>query len=163
MKYVATLFGIGFSPIAPGTVASAVTIPIVWLLHWAGGFGLLFIATCLVTLLGYYASAAYTAQLGADADPGEVVIDEVAGQMIALWPMSLGMVMAGSAPHIFPYPGWIAAFVLFRIFDILKPWPVSWADRKHGPLGIMLDDLIAGFLAAIGGVALAILAHKVFL
>jgi len=163
MKSVATLFGLGFFPYAPGTIASAVTIPAVWLLHWAGSFPLVALATVAVTILGWIAAQHYVADLPDGADPKEVVIDEVAGQMLALWTLSLGMMMADSAAHVFPYPGWVAAFILFRFFDITKLGPVGWADRKHGPTGIMLDDLVAGFLAALGGAVLAFLAHKVFL
>ena len=70
-------------------------------------------------------------------DPSFVVIDEVAGQWIALLP-------AGLDPVLF-----VAGFLAFRLFDIWKPWPVSWADRDvPGALGVMLDDLIAGAYAA---------------
>ena len=59
------------------------------------------------------------------------------------------------------WPGWISAFVLFRLFDIWKPGPVGWADRKSGPLGVMLDDIIAGLMAALGTAALAGFSHGV--
>jgi phosphatidylglycerophosphatase A len=57
----------------------------------------------------------------------------------------------------------VTSFIAFRLFDIWKPGPVGWADRKHGPLGVMLDDLIAGVMAAVVVVALAVLAHEVFI
>jgi len=59
------------------------------------------------------------------------------------------------------WPGWIAAFVLFRAFDILKPGPIGWADRRGGALGVMLDDVIAGAFAALGVLLLAGLWHGV--
>jgi phosphatidylglycerophosphatase A len=61
------------------------------------------------------------------------------------------------------WPGWIAAFALFRLFDIWKPWIIGWADRRGDALGVMLDDVIAGIFAAIGVVVLAGLAHGVFM
>jgi phosphatidylglycerophosphatase A len=59
------------------------------------------------------------------------------------------------------WPGWVAAFVLFRLFDITKPGPVGWADRRGDALGVMLDDVIAGVFAAVGVVILAGLSHAV--
>jgi phosphatidylglycerophosphatase A len=74
---------------------------------------------------------------GIEGDPGWVVIDEFAGQWITL--------LALARPTV---PGLIAAFLLFRIFDITKLGPVGWADRQHGAFGIMADDVIAGIIAA---------------
>ena len=161
-KAIATMGGIGFAPKAPGTVASAAAILPAWLLHWAGGFPLFAVATLIAIGAGYWATAQYIAHLPADADPSEVVIDELAGQWIALWPLSFGMMYSDSAAHVFPYPGWIAGFVLFRFFDVLKPGPVGWADRQHGAFGIMSDDVIAGVLAAVIAAALAGVAHGWF-
>jgi phosphatidylglycerophosphatase A len=75
---------------------------------------------------------------GVDGDPGWVVIDEFAGQWITL--------LALARPTV---PGLIAAFLLFRLFDITKLGPVGWADRQHGAFGIMADDVIAGIIAAV--------------
>ncbi|MDP5362355.1 MAG: phosphatidylglycerophosphatase A, partial [Paracoccaceae bacterium] len=61
------------------------------------------------------------------------------------------------------WPGWITAFALFRLFDITKWGPIGWADRMHGPTGVMLDDVIAGIFAAIGVAALAALYHIVLI
>lgn len=162
VRGIATMGGIGFAPKAPGTVASAAAILPAWLLHWAGGFALFALATLLAIGAGWWATARYIADLPHDADPSEVVVDELAGQWIALWPLSFGMMMAGTAPHIFPYPGWIAGFVFFRLFDVWKPGPVGWADRQHGAFGIMADDIIAGILAALAVMGLAALAHGGF-
>lgn len=98
----------------------------------------------------------------ADKDPSWIVIDEVAGQFVALLPVSLGAAAAG-APVLALWPGWLAAFLAFRLFDIWKPGPVGWADRQGGALGVMLDDLIAGALAAIAVAAGAGLAHGLLL
>jgi phosphatidylglycerophosphatase A len=157
-RAVATFGYVGLAPVAPGTVASAVAVPLAYVLHWAGGFPLLLIATLAAVAAGLWASAREIVGR-VDKDPGEIVIDEVAGQWIALWPLSLGLWWMGAPPHVFPWPGWVGAFVLFRLFDILKPGPVGWADRKGGAMGIMLDDLIAGVLAALCVAAAAALAH----
>lgn len=146
-RAVATGGGLGRLPGAPGTWASAAAVPLVWALHWAGGFWLVLPATLAAVWGGLWACAAVLE--GPDDDPSEVVIDEIAGQMIALWPLSLGLTLAGTAPHVFPWPGWLAAFVLFRIFDVLKPPPVDRAERVGGPLGVMLDDIVAGTIAAL--------------
>ena len=89
------------------------------------------------------------------------MIDEVAGQWLALCAPSFGFWMAGLDPWNFPYPGWVSAFVLFRLFDIWKPWLVGWADRKGGAVGVMLDDVIAGVFAAILTMVFAGLYHGV--
>jgi phosphatidylglycerophosphatase A len=88
------------------------------------------------------------------------VIDEVAGQWIALWPIMIGASHVGADVTAL-WPGWVAAFVLFRLFDITKPGPIGWADRRGDALGVMLDDVIAGVFAAIGVVILAGLSHAV--
>lgn len=161
-KAIATMGGVGFSPKAPGTVASAVAILPAWLLHWMGGFPLFAIATLVAIGAGYWATAHYISGQPIDSDPSEVVVDELAGQWIALWPLSLGMMYSDSAAYVFPYPGWIAAFLLFRFFDILKPGPVGRADRRHGAFGIMADDVIAGIFAAIIATVMAGIAHGWF-
>jgi len=157
-RFLATFFYAGLAPIAPGTVGSAVAIPLAYLLHYFGGFPALGTATLLVFLIGWWTTAGATAGQP-DHDPGEIVIDEVVGQWIALWPLSLGLWMRGIDPAIFPYPGWIGGFLLFRLFDIWKPWPVRWADRKESALGVMLDDVLAGLMAAICVTFLAAIAH----
>ena len=100
----------------------------------------------LLTVAGYWATRRL---LGDDttADPGWVVVDEGAGQLLAL-----AALPAGAGGY-----GVVLTFLLFRLFDITKPGPVGWADRQHGALGVMLDDVIAGALAA----ALLLLAHAV--
>lgn len=143
---IATGFGLGHLPKAPGTWASAATIPFVWVLHMIGGFWLVLPVTLVAIWGGLWAVAQVLT--GPDDDPSEVVIDEIAGQMIALWPLSLGLTLAGTEPHVFPWPGWVGAFVLFRLFDILKPPPVDMAERLGGPVGVMLDDIVAGTIAA---------------
>ncbi len=158
-RLIATVFGVGHIRPAPGTWGSAVGVLGALGLHYLGGFPLLLFATVAVFLIGWWAT--YRATLGSqDHDPSEIVIDEVAGQWIALLVVSYGAWNAGLDP-LRLYPGWIAGFLLFRLFDITKPWLVGWADRRGDALGVMLDDVIAGIFAAIATGALAFLTHAV--
>jgi len=134
---IATWFGSGLVRFAPGTWGSLAALPCAYLLHLLGGTWLLAAAAGLVFLAGLWASGRYAAALGS-GDPGAVVVDEVAGQWLALLPL--------------PTDLWwyAAAFALFRLFDIVKPWPIGWLDRNlSGGLGIMADDLAAGLLAGL--------------
>jgi phosphatidylglycerophosphatase A len=159
-RAVATVGGIGLIPFAPGTWGSAAAIPLAWGLHYLGGFLLLASATVAVTVLGYIATARYLD--GQAEDPSEIVIDEVAGMLVALWPLSIGLTLMGSAPHLWPWPGWVLGFLLFRFFDIVKPPPVGWADRLPGPAGVMLDDLFAGAITAVLAALAAGVSHGWF-
>ena len=146
-RAIATALGIGLLPWAPGTWASAAAIPVAWAAHGLGGFSALLAATVIVAIAGWLATRAAIGHV-ADHDPPEIVVDEVAGQWVALWPLSAGLWLSGADAWNFPWPGWVFAFVAFRIFDMWKPWPVSWADRREDALGVMLDDLLAGLMAA---------------
>jgi phosphatidylglycerophosphatase A len=132
---IATWFGIGLIRFAPGTWGSLAALPCAAGLQLLGGPWLLAGATGVVTVAGVWAGGRTAAVLAA-GDPGLVVVDEVAGQWLALVPLPLD-------------PWWyLAAFVLFRLFDIAKPWPIGWLDRNlSGGLGIMADDLAAGLAA----------------
>jgi phosphatidylglycerophosphatase A len=133
---LATWFGSGLLPKAPGTWGSLAALPCAWVIALMGGPWLLFVASLAVFLLGLWASGHYARSLGQD-DPGSVVIDEVAGQWLALLPVALQLEY---------YP---LAFIAFRFFDIVKPWPVNWLDQRlKGALGIMADDMMAGLYAA---------------
>lgn len=145
IRMIVTFGGIGHLPKAPGTLGSVAAIPVTWLFHVLGGFPLVLLATVAVVLVGTWATHSYLA--GAETDPSEVVIDEVAGMMLTLWPLSYGLWSAGVDPHVFPWPGWVIGFLLFRAFDILKPPPVKWFDRP-GAVYVMLDDLVAGAISA---------------
>ncbi|HSF91681.1 MAG TPA: phosphatidylglycerophosphatase A [Paracoccaceae bacterium] len=162
IRLITTFFGAGLLPKAPGTWGSLAAIPVAYVLHGLGSFPLLAVATVGVFLLGWWATTIQT-RGSDDHDPSSIVIDEVAGIWIALWPLSYGMAHVGAEPWVFPYPGWIGAFLAFRLFDIWKPWPVSWADNKHTALGVMLDDVVAGIMAAILVMIAAVLWHVVIL
>lgn len=128
-------FGSGLSPKAPGTAGSAAAlIPGVLLLH--AGLPVLAAAIVVCTVVGIWACERTGKRLGVH-DHGAIVIDEFAGLWIAL-------VAATVSPWSIA-----AAFVLFRVFDILKPPPIGWLDRHiHGGAGVMVDDLVAGVFAA---------------
>lgn len=159
-RLIATFGGVGLIRPAPGTWGSAAALPLGWVLHGLGGFPLLALATLAVAALGWWAARAEEAATGSH-DESAIVIDEVAGQWIALWPLSLGLNHAGVDPWLFPWPGWVGAFLAFRLFDIWKPGPIGWADRQPGATGVMLDDLIAGLAAALTVAVAAFIAHGV--
>ncbi len=142
-KFIATFGYVGLAPMAPGTFGSLAALPVgLFIGAIFGPFGLV-LATLIVFLTGWWATGVET--LGqTDHDPSEIVIDEVAGQFLALLPMTLGALVSGSQAITV-----VCAFILFRLFDILKPFPVSWADKMDTPLGVMLDDILAGILAAV--------------
>ena len=128
---IATLGGIGRLKPAPGTWGSAAVLPAALLgPGWALGLAV------AVSIVGWVALRDLFAG-DPDQDPGWVVVDEAAGMLLALaaLPATAGWVGVG------------LAFLLFRAFDILKPWPVSWADNLGGPVGVMLDDILAGAIA----------------
>ena len=137
--WIASGFGAGFSPVAPGTAGSlAALLPWFALRELPAPYCLIAIAAAFA--LGVWACAWVVRELRS-ADPGVAVWDEFVGQWIALTPLL-------AAPR---GAMWISGgFILFRIFDIAKPWPVSWADRQvGGGLGVMLDDVVAGAYAAL--------------
>ncbi|MEM0923685.1 MAG: phosphatidylglycerophosphatase A [Pseudomonadota bacterium] len=156
IRAVVTWGYIGTLPRAPGTWGSAAAIPCAWVLHWAGGFWALALATLAAFALGLWATEQYLA--GRRDDPSEVVIDEVVGMWITLWPLSWGLSQAGTDPHIFPWPGWVIGFLLFRFFDIVKPPPIRWCDRP-GAFWVMLDDVAAGAVSAVLVFTAAWVAH----
>lgn len=157
-RFIATFFYVGLLPIAPGTWGSLVALPLGYGLHYVGGFPALLAGVVLSFVIGVWSIKLATAGK-TDHDPSEIVIDEVCGQWIALLPVSAGLWFAGADPAVFPYPGWVTAFLMFRLFDIWKPSLVGWADRKHTPVGVMLDDVIAGAFAAIIVTAAAGISH----
>jgi phosphatidylglycerophosphatase A len=134
---IASGFGIGLLPVAPGTWASLAALPCGWLICGWGGKTALAVAAAIAFAIGWWATAR-VAQAGGASDPGWVVIDEIAAQF---------MVLLAVPQRVWLY---VAAFVAFRLFDIGKPFPVSWCDRNvKGGFGIMLDDVAAAIYASI--------------
>lgn len=129
---VATAAGAGYSPVAPGTVGSAVGLLALWLLPGSLPARGAFLAA--VTIVGIPA-AARAERLVGRKDPGLIVIDEVAGMAVSLLVLPLTPAVA------------LAAFLLFRVFDIVKPFPANRSQALPGGLGVMADDLIAGAYA----------------
>ena len=119
-----------------GTVGSLGALPVAFVIQYYLGNIALFIAAMLIFAVGTWASNQYLLHMESNEDPGEIVVDEVAGQWLTLCVM---------------FPAWqcyLVGFVLFRVFDILKPWPVSWADKHiKGGFGVMFDDILAGLYA----------------
>jgi phosphatidylglycerophosphatase A len=131
-----SVFGIGFIPIASGTFGSLAGLLIGYILYLIN-FNLFFIIIPLLFVLGIIASNTYQKQTG-EKDSSIIVIDEVVGQLIAMIFVVDNLILV------------LCSFIIFRIFDIFKPWPASYADKKMGGgLGVMLDDVFAGIYAAI--------------
>ena len=155
-RAVATMGGVGYLRPAPGTWASLAALPLGWAAMQAGP--VLFTAlTAALLPLGVWAVRGATAG-HPEHDPVEVVIDEVLGQWIALLPIAWGAWAAG-VPEAALWPGWIAAFVAFRLFDVWKPWLVGRLDARADVWGVIGDDAVAGVMAGLVVVALAGAAH----
>jgi phosphatidylglycerophosphatase A len=120
-------------PVAPGTVASALTVLVLWLVPFS--HSALVVCFVIVTLVGTWAAHRAERVLGRK-DPGAIVIDEVVGMTLSVlaFPLTLPTLAVG--------------FLLFRLFDITKPFPARTSQRAPGGLGVMLDDLLAGLYAA---------------
>lgn len=156
---IATFFGVGKLRPAPGTWASAVAIVLGVAIDRTLGFPALVIATLAATALGFWACRRELANRPGD-DPSEFVIDEIAGQWLAmLFPAAAFWSRGMDDWAIDAYPGWIAAFLFFRLFDIWKPWIIGRADRRHDAAGVMLDDLWAGLFAGIATILAGIAYH----
>ena len=145
---VATFFGAGFSPVAPGTVGSLAALPLAFvLLHME-------IVLATLTVIGLFFlglwSANHLVKVSGQHDAQMIVIDEVVGVSVSA--LLLSWWLLGSAD---PYMLLLLSFLSFRLFDVLKPWPIGWIDRRvGGGFGVMIDDLVAalmGVVAVAGG------------
>ena len=157
IRFINTFCYVGLLRPAPGTWGSLAALPLALLICVIGGPWLLLLKTIAATVLGIWTIGQQIAG-SADKDPSEIVIDEVAGQWLALLPVAFGGWHAG-VPLTTLWPGWLAAFILFRLFDIWKPGPIGWADRRGDAIGVMLDDVIAGAFAGLGVMLLAGIYH----
>ena len=131
--------GVGYLPLAPGTFGSLVGVGIFWLLVRVNPL-VIVVAILAVTFAGIWAGSRIE-QLSGRKDPGKVVVDEVAGQMISLFPLTLFSHWSTVAV--------IVSFILFRFFDIVKPYPARRFEALKGGMGIMCDDLVAGVYGAV--------------
>jgi phosphatidylglycerophosphatase A len=139
---VASVGGAGYAPIASGTVGSFVAAIALWLIPFSPTA--LLATLVVVTIAGVWAGSRVERALDAK-DPGVIVIDEVAGMFLAV------LFLPRTLPVL------ASAFLLFRLFDIWKPYPARQIQALHGGLGVMLDDLIAGAYA----LAVLVIAHAV--
>jgi phosphatidylglycerophosphatase A len=135
--FLATGFGSGLSPIIPGTMGTVASIPL-YLLIVQLPFAVYILITIVAAVIGITICQKTSDDMGVH-DHGSIVWDEFVGFWITM--------------AIAPVVSWqwiLAGFVLFRFFDMIKPWPISWLDKHvHGGFGIMVDDILAGFMAMI--------------
>lgn len=149
--HIATVLGLGDKLPAPGTTAGSLPAIVGWWLAMvvldnpSARLAATVVGAATVFFVGIWASAAEEKRRGGE-DPGPVVIDEVAGQWLSVIPALL--MIEPQTPVALGVAG-VAAFVLFRIFDVAKPWPVSAFERLPGGVGIMADDVAAGVLSAV--------------
>ena len=135
--WLSTWFGCGLMLPGPGTWGTLGGLPFMTILLLTGGWRAVLFGTLAVSAVGWWAAAKFETASG-EHDASAIVIDEVAG---------IGVTLLAAAPSGVSVG---LSFLLFRFFDILKSWPISWADKKlPGAMGVMADDLIAGALAAI--------------
>ena len=141
--FLAYGFGAGLAPKAPGTFGTLVAVPLWFLLAWAVPDPILYLLICAALFVAGCWICGESARLLGLHDAAGIVFDEIVGFFITAFPL-LGM------PFDLALALWVlAAFVLFRFFDIVKPWPIRWLDRQvHGGFGIMIDDLVAALFAA---------------
>ena len=129
---------------AGGLIVAALAIPFAWVAHWLGGFPLVAIGTLIgCAKIVYAAPRASVPMIG----------DRAVGMWLALWPLSGGLWFAGVAPHIFPWPGWIGAFLMFNIALLIPP--IRRLHARH----TLVDDLTAGALAAVIVLGAAAISH----
>lgn len=158
-RFITTVFYTGLLRPAPGTWGSALAVALAIAIDWFFGFPVLVAATLAVTALGFWACGVELKDRPGE-DPAEIVIDEVAGQWIALlFPAAAFWWMGLHNWALVAYPGWVAAFLFFRLFDIWKPWVIGRADARGDAAGVMLDDLWAGLFAGIATVIAAGITH----
>ena len=134
---LATGFGSGLSPVIPGTMGTVAAIPFYLVMAWLP-FSAYLLITLVAALVGIMICQKTSDDMGVH-DHGSIVWDEFVGFWITM--------------AVAPVVSWqwvVTGFVLFRFFDMVKPWPISWLDKQvHGGLGIMIDDILAGFMAMI--------------
>jgi len=133
--FLAFGFGTGLAKKAPGTFGTLAAVPLYLALVQAQSLIVYSVVTLLVILVGVWICGQAAEKLG-EHDFGGIVWDEIAGFLVTMWLVP------------FTWQAVALGFILFRVFDIVKPWPIRWIDRQvHGGLGIMLDDVLAGVFA----------------
>ena len=128
---IATVFKAGYIPIAPGTVGSIIGLLVFWLIKDYASFTIEIFVAAALFFAGVWAST-IVEQVLERHDPGVVIVDEVVGMLVAL------MLLPPTITVMF------LAFLLFRVFDIIKPYPARWCEQLSRGWGIMMDDVVAG-------------------
>jgi phosphatidylglycerophosphatase A len=129
---IATALGVGYAPVAPGTFGSAVGLIVWWLLP--SSTSVQAVAIVIMFVAGSWAGSVAERYFGR-SDPGQVVLDEVMGMLITLFMNPVGWI------------GALGAFFLFRLFDVIKPYPANRLEKLHGGIGVMADDAMAAVYA----------------
>ena len=141
---IATYFGLGLSPKAPGTIGSVGTIPLAFVLAYFWGVYGIVTAAILIAIIGIYATDVLTKNQ-VEKDPGMGVVDEVVGQLLAF--VFVANALKGNVNYWWLY---LIGLVAFRFFDICKMGPVKWFDSKlKNAVGVMMDDVCAGLMGGI--------------
>ncbi|QFU74675.1 phosphatidylglycerophosphatase A [Halioglobus maricola] len=134
IQFLAFGFGSGLAPKAPGTFGTVAAVPLYWLISHLG-LGLYSAVVVVTFIVGIWICDKASKQLGVHDHPG-IVWDEFVGYWVTMWALPADWVWM------------LAGFVAFRVFDIAKPWPIGWLDKRvDGGLGIMIDDIVAGVMA----------------
>jgi phosphatidylglycerophosphatase A len=170
---LATMYGVGLVKFAPGTAGSIVAALLAWgIFQLPYGWAILAVGTILFTILGTRSATRYMAEHNTAHDPSEIVIDELVGQWLTYLVFAAAI---NTYFHLHQFSGivsllhgsiliniFLIGFISFRIFDILKPWPISWVDKNiHGGWGVMADDLVAAIPA--GVLLCAIISYAIFM
>ncbi len=135
VNFLALGAGSGLSPVAPGTVGTVAAIPL--LLVMPESLPIYLLLLVILFVVGVFLCSVCAKNLGVHDHPA-IVWDEWVGFLLTMV----------AIPHTFKFV--LLGFIIFRLFDVLKPWPISWVDKRvHGGFGIMLDDVLAGLAAAI--------------
>ena len=161
-KLITTFLYVGLVPVAPGTFGSLVGLALAYL--FVSRIDIIFFITITIVIfcVGIYYTRLYLIENVSKKDPPEIVIDEVVGQWVTITG-PIAFFSYFNIQNVFTsYEFWILSFFLFRVFDIWKPWPVSWADRQESALGIMFDDILAGLYGAMTSILLIVFFPDIF-
>ena len=143
-KLVVTILGLGYIPFMPGTFGSLAGLLIGIVLYFVCNFWIVLFFTITLFFAGWWFVELYLTSKTETHDPSEIIIDEVVGQLTAIIPLFYAASLSNEQILSNNFTGYLSAFILFRFFDILKPWPINLADQMTNSLGVMLDDVLAG-------------------
>ena len=146
-KYFVTIFGIGFSKFAPGTLGSIFGVLFFYFCYnfFSKNYMLFFLFIFLIFIFSWYYTYVYVLK-NRIHDPSEIIIDEFLGQLISLTPILFLNIFKLEKVNLFELM--VLSFLLFRFFDIFKPWPIYIVDKLRTSLSILLDDVIAGIFSS---------------